>query len=56
MVTNVLKYDVTGKSTYYLSLAGVEVDDFDIRVYASTTTINTLVEWAGILQLIRVVE
>lgn len=56
MVTNVLKYDVTGKSDYYLSLSGVEVDDFDIRVYASTTNINTLVEWAGILQLIRVVE
>ena len=56
MVTNVLKYDVTGKSTYYLSLSGVEVDDFDILVYASTTNINTAVTWVGTLQLIRVVE
>lgn len=56
MVTNVLKYDVTGKNTYYLSLAGVEVDDFDILVYASTTNINTAVTWVGTLQLIRVVE
>jgi hypothetical protein len=56
MVTNVLKYDVTGKSEYKLSLSGVEVDDFDIRVYASTTNINTLVEWVGTVQLIRVVE
>ena len=56
MVTNVLKYDVTGKNTYYLSLAGVEVDDFDILVYASTTNINTNVTWVGTLQLIRVTE
>jgi hypothetical protein len=56
MVTNVLKYDVTGKSDYNLSLSGVEVDDFDIRVYASTTNINTAVTWVGTVQLIRVVE
>jgi hypothetical protein len=56
MVTNVLKYDVTGKSEYKLSLSGVEVDDFDIRVYASTTNINTAVTWVGTVQLIRVVE
>jgi hypothetical protein len=55
MVTNVLKYDVTGKSEYKLSLSGVEVDDFAIQVYASTTNINTAVTWVGTVQLIRVI-
>jgi hypothetical protein len=54
-ITNVLKCDVTGKTTYYLNLAGIEQDDFQIYLYATTATINKPVTWSATLQLTKVV-
>jgi len=54
-IINVLKNDVTANNSYNFNMSGVAVDDFEIYLYATTTTLNKTVTWSGTVQLIKIV-